>query len=104
MSKERPVRAGAPSFGQTVSRSTHSYEAPQESEVLQSSENQGLMDRQAGIVDRVNFQFKAPKNLDAAHASSTLEGLQNDSEAIALGQDSYTDTNGQKHINFSIYV
>jgi hypothetical protein len=55
-SKERPVRTGAPGFGQPVSHVTHSYESPE-----QEMADAAKLERQKQIVDRVNFSFKKPE-------------------------------------------
>jgi hypothetical protein len=67
MSKERPVRAGAPSFGAPVSEASHTFgkEKAKEEENLSALDavsiqkiNSPDIDRQSGIVDKITFSFK----------------------------------------------
>lgn len=64
MSKERPVRAGAPSYGQPVSKASNTFEQIQEED---KRVNPGLQRekinspdtlRHAGIVDKITLSFR----------------------------------------------
>lgn len=61
MSKERPVRAGAPSYGQPVVEATQTFQKVQREEELMGvpqKVNSPDVARHSGIIDKITFSFK----------------------------------------------
>lgn len=70
MSKERPVRAGAPTYGQPISPATQTFQKIQKEEELmgvtpkyQSAFSSGKIEspevsRHSGIIDKITFSFR----------------------------------------------
>lgn len=66
MSKERPVRAGAPSYGQPVSQATHTFQKAEQEESPMTTRSEGAFEkvtspdalRHSGIVDKITLSFK----------------------------------------------
>ncbi len=63
MSKERPVRAGAPSYGQPVSQATKTFEKIKEEDqrmnpALTERVHSPETLRQSGIVDKITLSFR----------------------------------------------
>lgn len=61
MSKERPVRAGAPSYGQPVVQATQTFEKLKREEELMGlpqKVSSPEVARHSGIIDKITFSFK----------------------------------------------
>jgi len=116
LSKERPVRAGAASFGQPVSKTNHVYEAPESAERPQAhsafsavQEQVPAAERQKEIVDRVNFSFKkAELPVVQDNEESTEEKTQELSHAPVSMTPTMMSENPEadkaRNVNLSIYV
>lgn len=64
MSKERPVRAGAPSYGQPISEATHTFGVEKEAKNAQVAQTEQAklfspdVFRHTGMIDKITLSFK----------------------------------------------
>jgi hypothetical protein len=105
MSKERPVRAGAPSYGQPISSASHTFDKMKKEEELMnpmaSTEkiSNPEVARHMGIVDKITLSFKGNSekeepiekviDVDSLQDSSNEGGLKETQEQQPQSIDVY---------------
>jgi hypothetical protein len=97
MSKERPVRAGAPSYGQPISPATQTFQKVQREEELlglPQKVNSPDVARHSGIIDKITFSFRgnserAPESVEQVVDLSSLAPPSESSSEETPGLDLY---------------